>query len=959
MNNHLNSQSYAAYLERAKTLSESNTPANEAVQDVYDAFRPNVDLNFVYLAIKEVYPLATDVLEKLEKHGTKAADIDKLFKELPEPVRIQIEEWMEEKSAQVKGGHPVELAKSSFAKLVKNTFQDDAISEIAQAKIDRLFGNFYPPSDEPGSDLATSWYVGPSPYDRRWWTLVEQLNVNSNMTQDDLHRLDAGTTRILSQLSSPGKPEFSSKGLVMGYVQSGKTTNFMGLVAKAADAGYRLIIVLSGTTNNLRNQTQARLESMLSPEYKGWTWLTQAEKDFKKQNQNANEFLTNPSMRVIAVVKKNGTILKSLYDWLDSADEFTRKNVPFLMIDDECDQATVNTAKATNAQTKINKLMTSILDSKFMAKGAYVGYSATPFANVLMDPAPDISLFPKDFIESLHKGLGYFGAEQLFGRDTFDDETEDIKEANIIRDIPNDEVDLIRPPKGFDHTWFPEITTQLKKSIKWFILANSVRIVREQKQPWSTMMIHTSQNVEPHARTRKAVADYIDTLRSISDQQIHLEFNELYKDEIEKASRLYSGTHVTWDQVINHIPETIESLSIIIDNSRSQERLNYSPSEKPKPVIVVGGNTLSRGLTLEGLVSSFFIRTASAYDTLLQMGRWFGYRPRYGDLQRIWLANEAPYNLKTWFRDLAFVEEEVRQQIRRFSAERVSPQEIGVRIRKIPGMQITAASKMRDAVPATKSFSGDTAQTILFEADSQKIKANLENLEVFATDLQSKFQHAESRPNLYKSVTSESVIKFLKKYEFPIGSAKLQRGFITKYIEDLNEVGELTSWNVVFHDSNDANARRVDVGGGLSVGVAIRSQLATNQDPFRYDIKALIGAGDILDDEPPLKAEVIRKEGSLTKLGAISKRRESALTNSTPLLGIYLIDKVSAPASKNSALRKPINASDDLVGLYFVFPQSNSDDAGDFMIAPNLEPDSPIEEIDNETEEGIDSVDFD
>jgi hypothetical protein len=199
----------------------------------------------------------------------------------------------------------------------------------------------------------------------------------------------------------------------------------------------------------------------------------------------------------------------------------------------------------------------------------------------------------------------------------------------------------------------------------------------------------------------------------------------------------------------------------------------------------------------------------------------------------------------------------------------------------------------------------------------------------------------------------------LNKYEFPIGSAKLQRAFITKYIKDLNFAGELTSWNVVFHDSNDANARRVDIGGGLKIGVAVRSQLATNQDPFRYDIKALIGAGDILDDEPSLKAEVIRKEGSLTKLGAISTRRQSALTNSTPLLGVYLIDKVSAPASKNSDLRKPINASDDLVGLYFIFPQSNSDDAGNFMIAPNLASDSALEEIDNETQEGIDSVDID
>jgi hypothetical protein len=940
------------YDELIKSVIDNGQTARDLSQILFDTY-PAIKPIEVHDIVKSVFPGAEYELNALlAQHEEEEPEVP-----LSPSEEFDVNFQLQIALSMLRGGSPLNFVEMSIRK---------SLPDLGEVAIDRLHLLIGKRIRVPKVGVAVDgdpWYFGPNEQDVRWLGFIERLTSIGHMSTGDLDQLNASTTRILGHLPAPGRNGFESRGLVMGYVQSGKTTSFMGLAAKAADAGYKIIIVLSGTTNSLRNQTQSRLQSVLTGSAGLWHWLTEPERDFRKGFQNADALLGGIENRSIAVIKKNASILKSLYAWLNSVDQPLRDGAPILIIDDECDQATVNTAKERTERTAINKHINEILKPGFMSRAAYVGYSATPFANILMDPvvSEGVSLYPKDFIESLTKGRGYFGTEELFGRESLEDEVEDIQETDIIRDIPNEEVDRIKPPKGYSSEWLPEVTATFEKSLKWFVIADSIRTIRNSEQSWSTMMVHTSPNIEPHNRTARVVAEQIKEWAVLTPTEIEQEFKELFEDEIEKASHLFDGNRVEWGQVAETIPSTLSKIQVLVDNSKSTQRLNYSDAEAKKPVIVVGGNTLSRGLTLEGLVSSFFLRTSSAYDSLLQMGRWFGYRPGYADLQRIWMANDEPYELKKWFRDLAFVEEEIRQQIAQYALDHTSPTEVGVRIRQLPGMAITAAAKMRDAIQAEWSFSGSTPQTILFDAHEDVIKKNLKELKNFFAKIEttpqiSRLTGDQGTP-IFKGVPSSQIISFLKKYLFAAGPKTLQSETLTDYINKLNEVGELKTWNVAIYNNAVSKAVKYKISDSLEVGTANRAPLANNKDPFRFDIKALTSLGDSAADAPELKVEARKIDGKLTTARILSLRKKSSNTKSVPLLGIYVINKDSEPKGVHKGTRKNLEAFDHLVGLHFVFPEAVHKGAGMFMVAPLVVADSAeLEELDEETLGTIEEV---
>jgi hypothetical protein len=821
------------------------------------------------------------------------------------------------------------------------------VAEIAIAQVEKHLAETYVwPDGGIAKDTGKpQWYPGPDINSKFWLTLRKNLE-SSNLSEGAVADLDGMSTKIVACLPPPNSETFSGRGLVLGYVQSGKTTSFMAVISKAVDAGYRFVIVLSGTTNNLRAQTQSRLEQQLTANQHNWHWLTGIDKDFSAFN-NANNLLQPSETRIIAVVKKNKAVLKRLYAWLDSANALTRGKLPVLIIDDESDQASVNTARQQNARTAINKALHDLLDTSFLRKIAYVGYSATPFANLLVDTTDADSIYPRDFVVSLPLNPDYFGPERLFGSALLADEG-DSETWDVIRDIPNSDVDLVKPPKKRTITWKPTLTESLKDSVRWFLIATAVRRIREHDLAWSSMMIHTSPNVQPHEDMKKIIEELLNSWsqdRSLLKQESLLQLTS----EVGRSSEFIEPdlSEMLADrsaEFFEALEGTLQDTKVLVDNYASLDRLDYSLD--PFPVIVVGGNTLSRGLTLEGLVSTFFLRTSSAYDSLLQMGRWFGYRKGYEDLQRIWLANEAPYSLKTWFGKLAFVEQEIRDQIEVLTISGISPSELGVRIRQLPGMSITAAAKMRSAVKAELSYSGTQPQTILFSEDPEIQKENFELLKTFVESIDHELKKNDSGFAAI-SMDSATVMDFVRAYQFPDASLVLQSDRISSYVQKLNDDGELLTWNVAIYSNAKKNAPTKQLSSLIKVGMANRSKLKTENEII--DIKTLISVGDLVADVPSLRAAARGDKGTLRKSDLLAQRMLHEDTKARGLLGIYVIDPKSKVSLKESTEREKLDLETPLVGLFFVFPESTNPNAAVF-VTPNLQDQAELEDLDEEAQ---------
>jgi hypothetical protein len=811
-----------------------------------------------------------------------------------------------------------------------------------------------PPSLD-GRQLKFNWYLGPKESSHRWNRFIVGLQNEGHIGEETLDDLNKSTTQILNYMPNPKAfgSSFSSRGLVMGHVQSGKTTNFLGLMSKAADEGYRLIIVLSGVTNNLRSQTQERLEASIDPGQ--WYLLTSIESDFQRNKANAQVLLSNGAQKNIAVVKKNKSRLVSLYKWLESASAATRKALPVLIIDDECDQATVN-AGTKEKRNAINNALMNILDPTFLPKNSYVGYSATPFANILADTTDVGGIYPKDFVVSLKASPGYFGAAKLFGTDMLDGDEDSPQAADIVRNIPESEADKVCPPKkrADAEKWNPIMQAELEKSIMWFVLATATRWARGDEDKWSTMMVHTSSNIKPHEKTHKMISDYVQELAGTCESSQVLEkFESLWNEEIDIASGLEPDQVRSWKEARIHIGGVVSKIHVITDNSRSLDRLNYGSDVAPHPVIVVGGNTLARGLTLNGLVSSYFVRTSNAYDSLMQMGRWFGYRPRYADLQRIWMANDPPRKTAYWFRELSLVEEEIRQQIEIYAREGRSPSELGIKIKNLPGMAITAAAKMKSAMIAQIGFGSSRQQTILFRHEQEAQALNQSLLKKLVAEVGPENFLSNGEGGLVaQGLSSEVIMKFLSDYQMHPDTRTMQSDLVNKYIENLNSEGELNHWNVALY-SNQKGSKYFDLGSDLKVKMANRSKMRGGSETI--NIKTLISLGDMVADKPSLKKvakELVAEGKKVSETELRHAREHDPETKGVGLLGIYVIDKDSVPANfKPESSRVPLESALDLVGVYLIFPRTQSKFNVDY-VSPNIKPEEvDFEDIDEIPEE--------
>ena len=579
-----------------------------------------------------------------------------------------------------------------------------------------------PPVWEPATD---------TPLARRYLKLLEK----EGWPVDARVRLGRTTRSILGRCGNPAvKLPWDRRGMVVGDVQSGKTTSYVSLICAAIDAGYRNIVVLGGRTNDLRHQTQERVdlgvtgkESSRVPGTKpkigvgliesipGLTTVSLTTQDhvggksggdFNKKKADIDA-VSGDSVCIIAVVKKHADILNKLTDWFDGTG--TGEAGPLLLIDDEADDASIDTNEPGESPTAINAAIRLLLES--VQQSSYVAYTATPYANVMIDPEDESekhgdNLFPRDFIALLTAPPSYFGARKFLSKIDGTDQLVEIEDTG----------DWIGRDKLGD------VPGSLCEAIREFILVSAARRVRRarEKRPrqHETMLVHATVNNSTQVQVEEQVQTEVDRLRAgwdfpVGTADVRKEFRKTWK-AIEK-NQVPSLT-VSWEELQDDVSGVLENLTVELINGVTKKNLDYRRATGGAlTVIAVGGLKLSRGLTLEGLTTSYHTRTTKQHDTLMQMCRWFGYRTGYEDLCRLYSTGD----LLRAFTEVMESDEELRQELEDMASLGANPREFGLRVRTSPGMTITGRNKLKHAVTVRDALAGKTLEvTRTLRADS-------------------------------------------------------------------------------------------------------------------------------------------------------------------------------------------------------------------------------------------------
>lgn len=800
------------------------------------------------------------------------------------------------------------------------------------------------------------WYSGPEPGDQHWEGLKSRL-LSSRMA-DAVPDIDKASTKVVAQMANPNIHDLKKLGLVLGYVQSGKTANYTAVMAKAADRGYGLFIVLSGIHNNLREQTQVRIAKDLNFAAGGWFSLTTAKEDFVNSDKHRGASVLGLTKPVSIVIKKNATRLESLRDWLAETPVDIRRQTPVLLLDDEADQATPNSAAGRQERSAINSLIKEIWD--LIRSGTYIGYTATPFANIFMEPDGS-DLYPSHFIINLPRPPEYFGAERLFGREPLSEDDDPDSGLDMIRDIPDAEAAALRPPSNSDSRldFNPSIPQSLREATEWFIVATAIRRARGDEDH-NSMLIHTTHYADPHFAMRRRILELIGQITSAWNNGDRSSLAASYEREHAKANNCATRPLPSWDEVAEHISSTLDDARVIVDNGMSDDRLDYDRRDSAgnpirEVVIAVGGGTLSRGLTLEGLTVSYFTRTSNTYDTLLQMGRWFGYRPGYEDLPRIWVQS----GLAADYRFLALVEAEIRADIADMELQRLTPQDVGVRVREHPGrLAIVARNRMGAARVIRVTYAGERMQTFIFDRDVDVATANITAVRGFIRRCmgESSLTHTDDPPRWrFKGISAESVCALLEQYQFHRDQASMRSVLMADWIR---KAAPSSLWNVTVistsRTARDESGNVVNLGGldlGFGEVPAVNRAPLADSAAGTANIKSLLNHDDWFTDLDP---EEIRRLSPEERARPRDVRRR--LARGAGQIVVYVVSKDSLPQTEGSRrARTRMDMEKHLVALGIIFPSSGQDprtDATYIGVTPDWKPelDPSAEEVPQDTE---------
>lgn len=748
--------------------------------------------------------------------------------------------------------------------------------------------------------------------------------------------LDHISSSILSRIEDPLREGiWDRRGMIVGSVQSGKTSNYSALITKAADAGYKFIVVLAGVHNSLRSQTQFRLnEGFLGYDlqtiqkmidnvpsigvgkflgHRPVYTLTHSgeDGDFKQEiSGRAGIIPTVEGPPIILIVKKNVSILRNLIQWISSilcvVDHRGRRvvhDIPLLLIDDECDYASVNTRRPERDEngeiiaewdpTTTNLRIRELLN--LFHKSIYIGYTATPFANIFIhhdDPHPEYGedLFPRSYIISLPQPSNYIGPERLFGLDDrFHEELDDIEPLPLVRTVEDNEAFI--PHRHKKDLLVTDSADSLVRAIKSFILVCAARRIRQEGTPHNSMLIHVTRYTLVQDQVAELVRTELSsmTAKIMSGTDPLTDFRAIWNNDFvstsEEMQRMgFSDARLhSWGQIRENLYEVAKRIIVRLLNGLSTDTLEYRDAEihtrkmiqegrevawedRGASVIAIGGDKLSRGLTLDGLSVSYYLRVSTMYDTLMQMGRWFGYRDGYNDLSRIYTTEE----LRDWYRFIAGATIELRNELNYMALQNSNPLEFGLRVRNHPGrLAVTSSGKSRQAERIEVTFAGRSQETVVFDPRfSQDNKDSAERL-IQRLDPSLYEPVDEDKPRYHwKKVTSENVMLFLREYKtHDIANRVVNPRRHADYIERQNSINELIEWNVVIVSSAEP-VHSFNLGA-LNIGCVKRTP---NDDitENKISIQRLLNPADEMID---LLETERQKAREIDGLSAISKKR--------------------------------------------------------------------------------------
>lgn len=794
----------------------------------------------------------------------------------------------------------------------------------------------------------------------RYWPRYREW-LDATWSPHAVDSLDRVTDRVIGLLEDAGRDgAWDRRGLVVGHVQSGKTANYTGLICKAADAGYKVLIVLAGAHKNLRSQTQMRLDEgflgyetmppaaarstsprtigvgvingdpALMPDY-----VTNRSDNGDFSRAVANNMGISPGQRpLLFVLKKNVHVLTNLLSWVvervanaserSSGRRFVER-IPLLLIDDEADYASVDTGEQSFDENgnpdpdydpkKINSLIRRLLFA--FEKSAYVGYTATPFANIFIHEKGRTAeegedLFPRSFIVNLPAASNYVGPVRLFGLENSDDPGARVEPLDLVRHVqdhsasndPNERSGWMPPKHRNGHVPVfqgqDSLPNSLKVAIHSFLLGCAARKLRSTAPHHSSMLIHVTRFNSVQAQVRRQVEDYLVSLRrrivygegAVGDSLMD-EFRKLWHEDfvpttvnIRRISDDSSITAIAWKDLRPLLAQVVQDTQTRQIDGSAGDILDYETHrETGFTVIAIGGDKLSRGLTLEGLMVSYYLRATRMYDTLMQMGRWFGYRAAHLDLCRLYTSPD----LEEWFEHVTEANEELRREFDHMAAVGGTPREYGLKVQSHPILMVTSRVKMRNSVELRLSYSGNVQETVVFHRDDERLRRNLRAVETLIRTMGTSFkQHpVRERPTgthrwedslLWEAVAGNQVSTFLHDYSTHPDAVKVNSRILAEFIEKKMREGELVTWTVALLSGED---HAVTVGGHTiqliqrAVNTRCYSLDQQKQDD-RYLIRRLLAPRDeAIDLDKEEYAAALAMSIEEYELGQTATRRSS------------------------------------------------------------------------------------
>jgi len=814
----------------------------------------------------------------------------------------------------------------------------------------------------------------PTLTDSSWVKYVNHLIING-FSEEAIAEIEISTLRIIKRLSIDTQNSEPIKGLVVGHVQSGKTANMAALMAMAADWNWNLFIVLTGTIESLRVQTENRLlKDLRHPGILNWEIIKRPSRKSELADRTSQlNFSTESKNRYFTVCLKNKKRLSDLIDWLQH-DKSKMAQMRIIVIDDESDQGSINTADVFSDERKaINRLIVNLVSGLTKQSRAiptkyksmnYVGYTATPYANFLNEAGRE-SLYPRNFIATLYPPREYFGPTQIFGHS----ETSNPDGLDIIRHVSNEDCAIIGNIQTSKNLTLP---SSLIEAILWFVCSTAAMRLLGHKKPVS-MLVHTSQRKEHHESLANAIQNW---LSINSNQSIVERCKMIYEREIRRFSRsdffnqfsnycdnmTQINDYPNFDLIADNINTILNTISpvklaetgslsyhsgihLCIDNSDNNGinsegehiRLAYPPSDidpypTPAPAfLVVGGTTISRGLTLEGLVSSFFLRASTQADTLMQMGRWFGFRRGYEIFPRIWLTEDT-HRKYIFLTDLEY---DLRKDLRKYMDLGVDPSQFGPRIKNSPfvtWLRITATKRMQGVVEADYDFSGSNSQTVVFHTEKSVLEHNIVTTDNFLKKLGNGEKSKCGNAIIWRGIDFETIRNdFLINFKFHNRSRVFnQINEFFKWFDDCRTANGFTNWNVVVSGTNASNKQKSKIWqlNGGEVGYINRSKQKKYTSNDSISIGVLRAPSDLMADSLcPLPANNKRNDWD--------RMRVSSELRLTPQLLLYRIDKDSqalkidesdsiSQINLSRTQREDLHSPADIIGVSIWIP-GNSD----------------------------------